>query len=215
MKVYIYQLSQMAHYTLFGKNYDFAKMHGGVCSYNYSLAGDLFVSADPPSDEELLESVSHIIRVSSYLGRNPYISDVFVIEKESGSEAYFCNDTGWINVTKEWFADSSVAAPDVQSTTGPELITPAWTRPVPTGREYVSKCSLYDIAEYAKTWDGEQRVVLEKNIEDMYADPNVVEVVFCKDCIGHGKCGMEDAFLSAGIEQPFCCGGNKKNEKEK
>lgn len=207
MRICIYQLSQMADSQLVGSSYAFTKKFGGICRHNYVLASDLNFFSKAPSDEQLLDSVFDTMRNnmhSSYQNRKPNISDIFVIEKEPKHKAYFCDRIGWIDVTEEWFANAS-------KTTTESFV---WTKPAPFCGEYVHKCALYDKAEYAQTWEGEKRVVLEEDIEDMLVAPNVVEVVFCKDCIGHGKCAMEDIFLSAGIEQPFCCGGNKKNEKD-
>ena len=39
---------------------------------------------------------------------------------------------------------------------------------------------------------------------------NAVPVVRCKKCVLHGNCITEDAFVLAGIENPFCCAGKRK-----
>ena len=39
---------------------------------------------------------------------------------------------------------------------------------------------------------------------------DAVEVVRCRECILHGNCVTEDAFVLAGIENPFCCAGKRK-----
>ena len=37
-----------------------------------------------------------------------------------------------------------------------------------------------------------------------------VDVVRCFECVLHGNCVTEDAFVLAGIETPFCCAGKRK-----
>lgn len=37
-----------------------------------------------------------------------------------------------------------------------------------------------------------------------------VPVVRCEKCVLHGNCVTEDAFVLAGIENPFCCAGKRK-----
>ena len=39
---------------------------------------------------------------------------------------------------------------------------------------------------------------------------DAVPVVRCKKCVLHGNCITEDAFVLAGIENPFCCAGKRK-----
>ena len=39
---------------------------------------------------------------------------------------------------------------------------------------------------------------------------DAVPVVRCEKCALHGKCFVEDAFLLAGVENPFCCVGKRK-----
>lgn len=39
---------------------------------------------------------------------------------------------------------------------------------------------------------------------------NAVPVVRCEKCVLHGNCVTEDAFVFAGIENPFCCAGKTK-----
>ena len=39
---------------------------------------------------------------------------------------------------------------------------------------------------------------------------DAVPVVRCEKCVLHGNCVMEDAFVLAGIENPFCCVGKRK-----
>ena len=39
---------------------------------------------------------------------------------------------------------------------------------------------------------------------------DAVPVVRCGKCVLHGNCVTEDAFVLAGIENPFCCAGKRK-----
>ena len=39
---------------------------------------------------------------------------------------------------------------------------------------------------------------------------DAVPVVRCEKCVLHGNCVMEDTFVLAGIENPFCCAGKRK-----
>ena len=39
---------------------------------------------------------------------------------------------------------------------------------------------------------------------------DAVPVVRCEKCVLHGNCATEDAFILAGIENPFCCVGKRK-----
>ena len=39
---------------------------------------------------------------------------------------------------------------------------------------------------------------------------DAVEVVRCEKCVLHGNCITEDTFVLAGIENPFCCAGKRK-----
>ena len=39
---------------------------------------------------------------------------------------------------------------------------------------------------------------------------DTVPVVRCGKCVLHGNCVAEDAFVLAGIENPFCCAGKWK-----
>ena len=42
---------------------------------------------------------------------------------------------------------------------------------------------------------------------------DAVPVVRCEKCVLHGNCATEDAFVLAGIENPFCCVGKRKEDK--
>ena len=39
---------------------------------------------------------------------------------------------------------------------------------------------------------------------------DAVPVVRCEKCVLHGDCFTENAFLLAGIKNPFCCAGERK-----
>ena len=39
---------------------------------------------------------------------------------------------------------------------------------------------------------------------------DAVPVVRCEKCVLHGNCVLSDAFVFAGIENPFCCVGERK-----
>lgn len=39
---------------------------------------------------------------------------------------------------------------------------------------------------------------------------DAVPVVRCEKCVLHGNCTTENAFIFAGIENPFCCVGKRK-----
>ena len=43
---------------------------------------------------------------------------------------------------------------------------------------------------------------------------DAVLVVRCEKCVLHGNCVTEDAFVFAGIENPFCCVGKQKEGAE-
>ena len=43
---------------------------------------------------------------------------------------------------------------------------------------------------------------------------DAVPVVRCEKCVLHGNCVTEDTFVLAGIENPFCCVGKKKEGTE-
>ena len=46
-------------------------------------------------------------------------------------------------------------------------------------------------------------------LEDMQT-VDAVPVVRCEECVLHGDCVTENAFLLVGIENPFCCVGKRK-----
>ena len=50
----------------------------------------------------------------------------------------------------------------------------------------------------------------QKAFLDKFPTIDVVPVVRCEKCVLHGNCTTEDAFVFAGIENPFCCAGKWK-----
>lgn len=50
----------------------------------------------------------------------------------------------------------------------------------------------------------------QKAFLDKFPTIDAVPVVRCEKCVLHGNCTMEDAFVFAGIENPFCCAGKWK-----
>ena len=62
--------------------------------------------------------------------------------------------------------------------------------------------ALYEDAVFAK----------EDCLTEVYAAPTVdaVPVVRCEKCVLHDNCVTEDAFVLAGIENPYCCAGERK-----
>ena len=39
---------------------------------------------------------------------------------------------------------------------------------------------------------------------------DAVPVVRCANCVAHGNCFAERVFVSTGIENPYCCAGERK-----
>ena len=37
-----------------------------------------------------------------------------------------------------------------------------------------------------------------------------IDVVRCRECVLHGDCVTENTFLLVGIENPYCCAGERK-----
>ena len=52
---------------------------------------------------------------------------------------------------------------------------------------------------------------VEKCDVDKMPTIDAAPVVRCKDCVIHGSCLTEDTFRIARIENPFCCGGKRKD----
>ena len=56
---------------------------------------------------------------------------------------------------------------------------------------------------------GDEASMAERVI-DSQPTVDAVPVVRCEKCVLHGNCVTEDAFVLAGIENPFCCVGKRK-----
>ena len=41
---------------------------------------------------------------------------------------------------------------------------------------------------------------------------DAVEVVYCDNCVNHGKCYPENIFRLARIEKPYCCVGKRDGD---
>ena len=52
----------------------------------------------------------------------------------------------------------------------------------------------------------------EDCLTEVYAAPTVdaVPVVRCEKCVAHGNCFAERVFVYTGIENPYCCAGERK-----
>ena len=52
-----------------------------------------------------------------------------------------------------------------------------------------------------------------QDIEEWLNNAPIIDafpVVRCEKCVLRGNCATEDAFIFAGIENPFCCVGKRK-----
>ena len=56
----------------------------------------------------------------------------------------------------------------------------------------------------------------EDCLTEIYAAPTVdaVAVVRCEKCVAHGNCFAERVFVYTGIENPYCCAGERKDGGE-
>ena len=54
---------------------------------------------------------------------------------------------------------------------------------------------------------------MAERVIDRQPTIDAVPVDRCEKCVLHGNCTTEDAFLLAGIENPFCCVGKRKEDK--
>ena len=43
---------------------------------------------------------------------------------------------------------------------------------------------------------------------------NAIPVVRCEKCVAHGNCFAERVFVYTGIENPYCCAGERKDGGE-
>lgn len=60
-------------------------------------------------------------------------------------------------------------------------------------------------ASYCAGWNGLVNLIEQAPTID------AVPVVRCKDCVLHRNCLTEDTFNLCRIENPFCCGGKRKD----
>lgn len=65
------------------------------------------------------------------------------------------------------------------------------------------------IVRSGETYWGGAKTAKERNNLDV-TPVDAVPVVRCKKCVLHGNCVTEDAFVLAGIENPFCCAGKRE-----
>ena len=69
----------------------------------------------------------------------------------------------------------------------------------------VGRCSKDILPDaYCAGWNGLIELIEKAPTID------AVTVVRCEKCVLHGNCVTEDAFVLAGIENPFCCVGKRK-----
>ena len=66
-----------------------------------------------------------------------------------------------------------------------------------------------DALMYEVNSDGAYGYVDAKQISEA-PTIDAVPVVRCEKCVLHGNCVTEDTFVLAGIENPFCCVGKRK-----
>lgn len=64
--------------------------------------------------------------------------------------------------------------------------------------------AIFKVREYVHGWNSVIKII------DNAPTVDAVPVVRCEKCVLHGNCTTEDAFLFAGIENPFCCAGKWK-----
>ena len=69
----------------------------------------------------------------------------------------------------------------------------------------VGRCSKDILPDaYCAGWNGLIELIEKAPTID------AVTVVRCEKCVLHGNCVTEDAFVLAGIENPYCCAGKLK-----
>ena len=57
---------------------------------------------------------------------------------------------------------------------------------------------------------GTKPVHFSANAIDLAPTVDVVPVVRCEKCVAHGNCFAEHVFVYTGIENPYCCAGDRK-----
>ena len=61
---------------------------------------------------------------------------------------------------------------------------------------------------------GTKPVHFSANAIDLAQTVDAVPVVRCKKCVAHGNCFAERVFVYTGIENPYCCAGERKDGGE-
>ena len=59
-------------------------------------------------------------------------------------------------------------------------------------------------------WPDSRYTILREALDMAVKALDAVPVVRCENCVLHGNCTTEDAFMFAEIEHPFCCAGKRK-----
>ena len=68
------------------------------------------------------------------------------------------------------------------------------------------------MADYITGWD-EALEQIESNVADDIPAADVAPVVFCRDCVNHGCCSVEDIMSFARLSEDRCfCGVGKRIE---
>ena len=62
----------------------------------------------------------------------------------------------------------------------------------------------------AETEYGTKPVHFSANAIDLAPTVDAVPVVRCEKCVAHGNCFAEHVFVYTGIENPYCCAGDRK-----
>ena len=57
---------------------------------------------------------------------------------------------------------------------------------------------------------GTKPVHFSANAIDLAPTVDAVPVVRCEKCVAHGNCFAEHVFVYTGIENPYCCAGDRK-----
>ena len=57
---------------------------------------------------------------------------------------------------------------------------------------------------------GTKPVHFSANAIDLAPTVDAVPVVRCEKCVAHGNCFAERVFVYTGIENPYCCAGERK-----
>ena len=57
---------------------------------------------------------------------------------------------------------------------------------------------------------GTKPVHFSANAIDLAPTVDAVPVVRCEKCVAHGNCFAERVFVYTGIENPYCCAGDRK-----